>query len=293
MCKKSLIIILLFPLFFAINLGKVAEAKRIVSLAPSITEILFLLNLDEQIVGVTTNCDYPQKAEKLEKVGLFESPNLEKIISLKPDLVLAPDSGQNSAISRLRDLNIQTVILPSQNMKDVFKSIETVGALTDKEKIAKISLYKMQERINKIKKRVADQPCPRALVIIWATPNTIMTAGRKSFINELINLAGGKNITASIDYCYPMISPEFVLDKNPDVIIFGNSLNSKEIVKDLLTQPGIRNTRAVRSGRIYRNLNPDLFLRPGPRLIAGLEEIARILHPNIFITKEEGPDEKT
>lgn len=279
MGKKSLVIILLFLIIFAINLGRIAEAKKIVSLAPSITETLFLLGLGKQIVGVSANCDYPDEAKQIEKTGWFGSPNLEKIVSLKPDLVLASDLGVNSTIARLRDLNITTLVLPSRDMNEVMEGIETLGRVMGREEKAKRLVQKMQRRIETIKKRVANRPKPKVLVILWVNPNTIMTAGRRSFINELISLAGGKNITARLDFHYPMISPEFILAENPDIIILGDSLNNENSVKHLLNLPGIKNTRAVKSGRIYRDLNSDLFLRPGPRLIDGLEEIAGRLHP--------------
>lgn len=266
-----------------INLKQEAEAKRIVSLAPSITEILFLLDLEKQIKGVTANCDYPEQAKKIEKVGLFGNPNLEKIVSLKPNLVLSADLGWNAAILKLKDANIPTVILPSQNMRDVLESIKTVGKITGREKRAETLVHKMQSRISAVKKQVANQSRPKVLVIIWVSPTAIMTAGRKSFINELINLAGGENIAASINLRYPTINSEFILAKNPDVIIFADKLmNNKKTLEDLLAHPGIKNTRAVKYNRVYRDINPDLFLRPGPRLIDGLEKIARILHPDIF-----------
>lgn len=284
MLKKILIIVLLF--FLIVESGFAEIPKRIVSLAPSITEILFLLDLEKQIVGVTANCDYPQAAKKIEKIGLFGSPNLEKIVSLKPDLVLAPDLGKNPTIARLRDLNIPTVVLPSESINDVIESIKTVGKLTGREKMANVSIHGMQSRIKAIEKKLAGSSRPKVLVILWVNSNTIMTAGRRSFINELIHLAGGENIAAEIDFRYPMISPEFILAENPEVIIFGDSLGSEKTIKDLLAQPGIKNTAAAKNGRIYRDINPDLFLRPGPRLVEGLEEIAKKLHPDIFLVTE-------
>ncbi|KAF0134973.1 MAG: iron complex transport system substrate-binding protein [Candidatus Saganbacteria bacterium] len=284
MSKKNLIITLLFALMiFAVNLGKVAEAKRIISLAPNITEILFILGADKQLVGVTENCDFPKEAKKIEKIGLFGSPNLEKIISLKPDLVLAANFGQNTAILRLKSMGVKTIVLSPQNIKDILDNIESIGGIIGRKKTAEILVGKMQMRINEIKNKVFGLHRPKVLVIIWVNSNSLMTAGKKSFINELISISGGKNIAGDINVDYPTLNPEFIMAKNPEIVIFGDSLNNEESIRCFLAQPGSKNIRAVKSGRIYyKGINPDLFLRPGPRIINGLEEIAKTLHPEIF-----------
>lgn len=279
---KLVLVLLLLTCLAGPCLAKSGPAKRIVSLAPSVTEILFLLKAEKKLVGVTSGCDYPEAAKGIVKTGLFGTPNLEKIAALEPDLVITPDLGANPAVARLNDLGIKTVVLPSNDITDVLESVEVVGKLTGTASRAAQAVSAMRRKMLSVENAVSGRPKPNVLVVLWVNPNGIMSAGKRSYINEMIELAGGRNIAGDIDFRYPMLSSEYILSQNPDVVIFGGAMGEDGSVHELLSKPGLRAIKAKKTGRIYQDIEPDLLLRPGPRLFDGLEMLARKLHPEAF-----------
>jgi iron complex transport system substrate-binding protein len=272
--KSVLVAIILLA---AVGFANASEPMRIISLAPGITEMLYSLGLSDRVIGVTANCDYPPEAMKNEKVGLFLSPNLEKIVSLKPDLVFAPEAGQRM-IAKLNGLGVKTVVLPARNIGEILEDISAIGSISSREAPARELIGKMQGRIDAIKKETAALSRPRVLAVVWINKNEVMSAGKKSFINELIALAGGENIAGSVEADYPVLSPEFIVDRNPDIVVLtdpGIDVGLFNLV------PAIREINAVKNGRICKISDPNIFLRPGPRLAEGLEEMAKILHPDL------------
>ena len=246
---------------------------RIISLAPSITETLFALGLEKNIVGITTCCDYPAETEKLEKVATFSNQaNLERILSIKPDLIFSTGLEQAPLVEKLRALGLKVVLIYPQSLDKLTAGILEIGRLTNREKQASFLVNRMGERINKIKQRVKtipDQKRPKVFVEIC--PDPLMTAGRGSFVDELIRLAGGKNIAADTARPYSQFSPKLVIKRNPDVIILGYMQpNQGEFI---MQRMGWQDISAVKKRNIIADINPDLFLRPGPRIVDGLEQI--------------------
>ncbi len=272
-------LILTLILVLVLAAAAFAAPKRIISLAPSITEILFALGLEEKIVGVTANCDFPLRAKKIEKVGYFGIYNLEKIVKLEPDLVIAGHANTDAIFLGLKRMNIPLAVFSSEDLSEVLETVGKIGKITGSEELAKAVIAGMRARIARVKEKTRAQKKPRVFVLIWDDP--LMTAGKDSFIHELVTIAGGENIAKEVWTDYSLISQEFVAYKNPEVIILedmGRRWKNKNESEVIVRQIGLTNTSAAKTGKIYQDIDPDLLLRPGPRLIDGLEKLAKKLH---------------
>ncbi|HKG21386.1 MAG TPA: cobalamin-binding protein [Blastocatellia bacterium] len=246
-----------------------AVPSRIVSLAPSITETLFALGLESRIVGVTSFCDYPPEAASIEKVGDTQRPSLEKIVALKPDLVIIVTASQlEQFVKRLDDLAIPVYVSNPGNIDSVLESIDRLGELTATADRARELSSSLRARIESVRARVTPRPRPRVLLILGNEP--LITVGGTSFINDLIVRAGGYSISSDELNDYPQYSLESAVAKQPEVIF----LQSGE--RDLPAR--LKQTPAAREGRVYQ-LDSDLLLRPGPRIVDGLEQMASKIHP--------------
>ena len=248
--------------------------QRIISLAPSNTEILFALGLGEKVVGVTDYCDYPPEALEKEKVGGYDIPDIEKIVALTPDLILVAHGTTMDVINTLDGLGLTVFGIKSTDLDDVLNDIRTVGEITDKEVEADALTSEMESRIQAVTDETSElEERPRVFYIVWHDP--LWTAGSETFIHELIEKGGGVNICGNITG-YPTISIEEVVARNPEVII--TSAWSFEWAQN---ETLLQGTNASQEGRIYQG-DDDLVQRPGPRLVEGLEWFAYFIHPEIF-----------
>ncbi|MBL7197970.1 MAG: cobalamin-binding protein [Candidatus Omnitrophica bacterium] len=255
------------------------KKQRIISLAPSTTEILFSLGLDDEIVGVTTFCNYPPEAIKKEKVGAFSDPNIEKILSLKPDLIFATGLEQAPTVERLKQLKLKVFVSDPSSIDELFTSIKEIGKLTHREKQAEALVNQMKTKIEQIGAKIHHIPLdkrPKVFIEIWHDP--LLTAGKDSFVDELISLAGGINIAYDTPRAYSYFSPEQVIKRDPDCIILGYMVTEKAM-HAINKQFSWKEIKAVKNNSVYNDINPDLFLRPGPRIVEGLEKIHMKLYP--------------
>jgi len=253
-----------------------ANPQRIISLAPNATEILFSLGLGDRIIGVTSYCDFPEAAKGKEKVGDTRYPNLERIISLKPDLVVVSTSSQlENMTRRLDQLAIPVYVTNPRAVREVVASIRSLGEVTGTASRAAEIAGEMESRINAVEQRVKDLPKPRVFYVLQTSP--LITAGRNTFINDLINISGGRSISGDETADYPQFSRETVVARAPEVIVAPSSHGS-EWVKESDLRRDFATTPAIRSNRIVW-INPDLVDRPGPRIVEGLERLAEGLHP--------------
>jgi len=253
------------------------QQPRIISLAPAITEILFALGLDDEIIGVTTFCDYPPQALTKQKVGTFSEPNLETIIELRPDIVFATDLEQAPTVAKLKTLKVNVQISSPTTMAELYDSILEIGPLTNHENQAEKLVSEMRTTVEEISKKtilIPEKNKPRVFVEIGHSP--LFTAGKGSFIDELITLAGGINIAHDVPRPYCYYNAEQVIQHQPEIIIVSGMLkeNTPATVKSRL---GWDKIPAVKNGRVYNDIDQNLFLRPGPRLVEGLREIYRRL----------------
>jgi len=252
---------------------------RVVSLAPSVTEMLFAIGAGEQVVGVTQFCDYPSEAQTRPKVG-YARPNLESIIALRPDLVVASrEFIRADLLGKFEQLKVPVFILEARTIEEVLSHIQTLGRMLDRGVTANQVVADMRRRIDEIKVRLRAVPPLRSLYVINSQP--LITVGPGSFIHQLIELAGGTNIAARATAPYPRLNMEAVIKEDPEVIVFptGDAEGIPESERQLWQRWNMLS--AVRQGRMH-TVPSNLLNRPGPRIVQGLEQLARIIHPDVF-----------
>jgi iron complex transport system substrate-binding protein len=255
--------------------------QRIVSLSPSNTEILFALGLGEKVVGVTDWCDYPPEALEKEKVGSYDTPDIEKIVALTPDLILVAYGTTMDVINNLDGLGLTVFGIESTDLDDVLNDIRTVGEITDKELEAQALTSEMESRIQAVTDQTEElEQRPRVFYIVWHDP--LWTAGSETFIHELIEKGGGVNICGNITG-YPIISVEEVIARNPEVII---TSSWPGVYEWAMNETALNATDARQNNRVFV-CDDNLAQRPGPRLIEGLEWFAHFINPEIFEEPED------
>lgn len=256
--------------------------KRIVSLAPSLTELVFELGAGSSLVGRTTRCNFPDEAKNVPDIGAYMKPDFEKLVAARPDLVLAPKTGiRPELIDRLRNLKIPVYVDDSLNMEDIRNVITNIAKLLGKENQAAQIVDDMQSRRDRINEMVKGEKKATALFVVGIRP--LVVAGSKSFLGSLIREAGGVNIAESVAVEYPKFSIEEVIRANPDVILI---LDKECHGEDCLNQwKNHIHLKAVQKNRIHE-LDADLMSRPGVRTIEGLEKLSNLLHPAVFVTPQ-------
>ena len=272
--------IIFISIFISLFLGcAVAAEPRYISLAPSTTEILFTLGLDEEIVGVSTYCNYPSQTKNKTKVGDFSRPNIEKIISLKPDYIFCTGLEQAPVIAQLRQLNFSVYVADPVSIAELFKTIKEIGEITHKTREASVLIENMESEIEEVAfkvKLIPQEDRVKVFVEIWHEP--LMTAAKGSFVDELITLAGGINIAHNLIRPYCNFSVEKVINLNPQCIILAY-MDSQAPLKLVQQRFGWDKIDAVKNGRVFNDIDPDTLLRPGPRITKGLVEIYKRLYP--------------
>jgi len=254
--------------------------QRIISLAPNITEILYAIGADQQLVGVTDYCLYPPQAKSKTKIGGFINPNIEKIVSLKPDVVImSADSNQQNIYAQLLRLKIKAYVINPDNLDKTFTTILHLGEITGHSKKARELVSSLHKRVKTVETSVKGRTHPKVLFLWSEAP--LITAGSGTFTHDLIEKAGGTNIAASSPIKYPKYSMEEIIRIQPDIIISAAmGSDTKSANKNSLWQ-AYKVIPAVKNGRIY-SINPDLLARPAPSMISGLEEMAKMIHPETF-----------
>jgi iron complex transport system substrate-binding protein len=256
-----------------------ARPARIVSLVPSVTEILYALGAESVLVGVTDLCDYPAEARTKPRVGGMVAPSLEAIVGLRPDLVVATTEGsREDAIVHLRRLNVPVYLVVAHRVADVTALITRIGELTERQAAAASIVERLAQRIESVKQAVRPLGRPRVLYVLW--PEPLIVPGRGAILTELIQLAGGRSITADDADAWPRYSLESAVAKNPEVILLANhGAGTGAIAMDKWQR--LSALPAVKAGRLL-SVNGDLLHRYGPRFVDGLEQLARAIHPEAF-----------
>ncbi len=256
-------------------------AKRIVSLAPSVTETLFAIGAGEQLVGVCTFCDFPREVERIDRIGAYINPNVEAIVAKRPDVVIGVPVNSPEAIATLQRLGLRTLIVRVETIAEIEAAIRTIAQEVGREAQGEQLIADMNQRMAAIRKRLEGAPSRRVLMVVGQTP--LIAVGSGIFLDELISQAHGINIAAGAAQPWPHLSLEVAVAKQPEVIIDG-SMGSEEtqgpeqrlgIWKNFPTVP------AVRDGRLHGRLS-SAMLRPGPRLPEAFEELARLIQPERF-----------
>lgn len=255
--------------------------SRIISLAPSVTEMLFAIGAAEQVVGVTEFCDYPAEAQAKPKVA-YARPNLESLIALQPDLIVTPqDFLQPDVLAKLEQLKIPVFILQAVTVEDIANQMTTVGRMLDRIPTANEVAGRIRQRVAEIRSRTSQLTKRRVLYVLNSEP--VITVGPGSFIHQMLELAGGTNVAGRAGVPYPRLSLEEILKQDPEVLVF--PLGKTETVTEAEQQTWKRWTTmsAVKDHR-FATVPTDLVNRPGPRIVDGLEALARAIHPEAFPT---------
>lgn len=247
------------------------EGLKVVSLVPSVTEIVYAVGVGKMLVGNTNQEDFPEAAKSVYKVGDFMSPDLERIVALRPGLVFLTLPMHRQLLDKLNEMKVPVYVSRPADIEAVFREIDTVARLLGRKAAGESLVAGMRRRLDSIP---AFADTPRAYVEISGTP--LMTAGGGTFINELLVRAGGRNVFASSMQEYPVVDPEAVVRADPDVILL---LHPDMSVRDVAGRVGWGGMDAVKHGRIYDKLDEDLLFRPGPRIVEGVVLLAKLLHP--------------
>lgn len=290
MLIKKLLILTVLPLILgdlALAEDKIRvdpEPMRIISMAPSLTETLFALGLGSRVVGVTNFCNYPPEARKKEKIGGFSNPNLEKIVSLKPDLILATlDGNKKEVIDKLKELGLSVNVTNPRNIEEILGAITQIGQATYQQKRAEELVSSMRRRIETVVKSVKGLRRPPVLFIYGEDP--LIAAGSGTFANDLIRLAGGRNISEDSWIPYPKYNFEEILIKKPErIFISSMETTAKAPSKVIERWKKWSSIPAITKEQVYL-INGDLIDRSGPRIVEGLEILARLIHPEAFSPK--------
>jgi iron complex transport system substrate-binding protein len=250
---------------------------RIISLAPDVTETLYLLGAQDRLVGNTTWCNWPEAAKQKPKIGDLLNPNYEIILAAKPDLVIASTAGnQEGSVLKLAKLGLPVYVSAPRSVERIFQSVEELGRITDCAFQGTQLVAQMKQRLANVQRRLSGLPPVRAFFITWFDP--LLAPGKDTFENEAIRLVGVISITADIDQFYPRYSLEQVLVKNPDVIL---TVEQKgDPIPNLKRLAGWKDLRAVKEGRVY--FLTEFLQHPSPLFLDGVEELARKLHPERF-----------
>jgi len=279
---------LTFPVDITDQMGRVVTIEKmpetIVSLSPGHTEIVFALGLEDRLVGVTEFCDYPEAAKDKPKIGGFSTVDIERVVGIQPDLILAANIHRKEVIPELERLGLPVVCLDPTTLEEVLEAITLVGKCSGQEEKASQLATGMGDRIKAITYKtnnLTPAERPRVFYILWHDP--LMTVGSDTRIHELIELAGGINIAQDLGEGYPTISLEAVIIANPQVIVAGTGHGEGAVLpyQFALTEEKLRDVDARVNGRVYK-INTDLVGRPGPRIVDGLERFAEFIHPELF-----------
>jgi cobalamin transport system substrate-binding protein len=274
----------LIGLFFFIALPSSSDAasvgfsRRIVSLAPSLTETVFALGFGDRLVGVTNHCDYPAAAKNLPKVGDFMSPSLEVIAAQRPDLVIGVVGAIDPAKAReMERLGLNVALVSLSTVSEILTSFKRIATLLGDAEAGERLVRKLTLQFDKVTNRVAHTPRRSTLMVVGLRP--LVAVGGKNFLDELITLAGGANIARNAAQPWLNLPDEYVVAKAPQIIIEAGM--GSDTAAPARHWSDLKSIPAVKERRVY-TYNSDKILRPGPRIGDGLEELARLIHPECF-----------
>lgn len=292
--KAVVLVVLLVALNLFVGCGRQAQQQktkveprpqRIVSLSPSVTEILYGVGAWPQVIAVSQFCSYPEDVKNKPRVSGWDKTNLEQVMALKPDFVIGVDAQEPFLKDMLNGLGVRSLFLKSQTLADIFASIEEIGRATGHAQEATDLSAKTQREIDAVRKAVADRPHPRVLCVVDRVPGTIRdlyTATRGSYLDELITIAGGESIAPVVEHGYGKINKEAVLTLNPEVIIDMVQSSKGNFGEDpVAVWNELGEVRAVRDKRIYSMTEPSV-IHPSQFIGNTAQVFARAFHPESF-----------
>lgn len=262
--------------------------RRIVSMAPSITETLCALGCEDRLIAVTDFCEFPPEVRNLPRVGGYLNPNLEAVVRLKPDLVIAPAGGENLT-EKLRQLGLEVLTVDHRSVEGLFASLTILGErLAVKDQAQKLA-HRWREQLDAVSEQCRGRPRPRVLLVVDRPLSEerlegLCGVGRDGFLDEMIEIAGGKNVLEDSPVAFPVLSAEGVLRLDPEVIVdiqAGKQLTPEDHPKLLRAWQQVKEVSAVRNRRVYL-LGNEVPVVPGPRMVELAKALARCFHPEVY-----------
>lgn len=276
-----------FPVTITDGLGEKItleeKPEKIISLSPNTTEVLFAVGAGDNVIGVTQFADYPQEATEVEKIGTITEPNIEKIVSMEPDIVFAAEVNKMETLNRLKELGIKVAGFKANSVNMAIDNIQKFGVLTGNEdkadKIVAEMHIKIAEIKNLIDKKLENKDRPRLFYELWSDP--LYTAGVDNFIDDMIHMAGGYNIGRLAETQWPQFSLEKLLVEDPEVYISTpHSAEMKVSVESIKNRERFQSITAIKNGRVYV-IDQDILNRPSPRLVTGLALLTKAIWPDL------------
>lgn len=253
------------------------EPQRIISVAPNITELIYALGKGDKLVGRTDYCDYPTEAKSVQSIGSLTDPNIEKIIELKPDVVVASTHFKDDVAKKLEALGIKIVVLYNANdFSGVYDAINSLGQIINAQDKAKTLVATMQKKIEEVKAKVEGQKLPKVYFVVGFGKDGDYTATGDTFMGQIIQIAGGTNIAK--DATGWKYSLEKIIENDPEYIVISKNYGMKA---QFITTAGYKELSAVKNNKVIE-VDDNLLNRQGPRLAEGVEALAKILHPDLF-----------
>lgn len=254
-----------------------AQAKRIVSLAPSVTETLFAVGAGEDVVGVSELSDFPPQARRVDRVGSYLRPNIEAVVAHRPDVVIAvPSPGNREAVESLIELGLQVVVVEEgPTLADIYASIDKIAGEAGRPEAGRELVARLRGQVDAVRRRVA--PLRRVRVLMIVGENPLIAVGDQNLLDELLRSAGAENVAAALGR-WARLSVEFLVKSSPEVIIDSSMGDEASGARSFYDDLGLE---AASAGRVH-TIRIDEVLRPGPRVGQGLELLARLIHPEAF-----------
>lgn len=252
------------------------EPAKVVSVAPNITETIYTLGMGNKLVGRTDYCDYPAEVSKVASIGTLKTPNIEKITELKPDIVIASTHFKPEVEKKLEELGIKILVLyGEESFEGVYQTIETTGKILNAQEKAQEIISGMKNKVQSVQDKVKGKNKPVTYYVV-SFGKEQYTAGKDTFIGKMLDMAGAKN--AADDVTGWNYSLEKLVEKNPEIMICSKYFDSK---KGIQAENGYKDLKAVKENKLFE-IDNNLLDRQGPRLAEGLEELAKIVHPEAF-----------
>jgi len=256
-----------------------SKVDRVVSLAPNLTEIVFALKQENQLAGDTDFCDYPPEAAQKPHVGGPVNPNMEEIVKLRPDVILATSINRRETVAALDRLGIPVYVTDPHSVNEMIASVERIGGVLGAEKSAAVLVENLRARLGELDRRLARATPTRVLFIVWTDP--LISVGRGTFVADALRRAGALSVVET-DSEWPRINLEEIVRLQPNYLVFasGHAGDTHQEIEALRARPGWRDLQAMRQGNIA--VISDAIIRPVPRIVDAVEQLARVLHPEMF-----------
>lgn len=253
------------------------EPEKVISVGPNITEMVFALGASDKLIGRTDYCTFPEEVSNIESIGGLQEPNVEKIVELNPDVVIASAHFKKEVLEKLEALGIKVVVLyGEESFEGVYESISKVGKLLNKNSEADTVVSKMKEKVEFVTGKVKDAEKPSVYYVVAYGEGGDFTAGKGTFIGELIEMSGATNAAGDVEgWSYSL---EKLVENDPDILICANKWDSKAGIE---ATNGYKDLTAVKEEKLLE-INDDLIGLQGPRLADGLEAMAKLIHPDLF-----------